>query len=360
MSSSTETQITYIDICSAADMEILLTPPQAAEGGQESITYIYRVSSQQLCAGSPVFAVMLDPKSSFLEATQLRAHKRQQPPSSELYQLNLSDSGHDPTALAAVFYALHGANEHLPQTIPFEGLCDIAVVCDYYDCADAMRPWVQLWMEPWKVHAERPGYERWLLIAWVFGEASVFEALTKRFIRNGSLIDGELNALVLVSAGPDCDIPHAIIDALSKEIIRIGESLVPMYLEVYKRYEDNTKSQCLRLPGSRSCDDFIFGRFHRGLKDAKLLEDTQCLTLQYIVNAVNEILNSISVGMASALFDGQSHSRCVSSLEKLCLTMEKMLAGSPPISLASIAGGKQKTAIPGWDDILSGSGQKEI
>ncbi|KAF8538020.1 hypothetical protein BDD12DRAFT_886386 [Trichophaea hybrida] len=46
----------------------------------------------------------------------------------------------DPIALATVLYVLHSRPENIPRSITSENLLNIAIICNYYDCAEAMRP----------------------------------------------------------------------------------------------------------------------------------------------------------------------------------------------------------------------------
>jgi hypothetical protein len=76
----------------------------------------------------------------------------------------------DPTAMAVVLYVIHGRPSGIPEIIAFENLLAIATICDYYDCAAAMSPWDKAWIQPLEKLALEPGYEDWLLVAYVFGK----------------------------------------------------------------------------------------------------------------------------------------------------------------------------------------------
>jgi hypothetical protein len=198
-------QIVHLDICGYGDMCIELKTAK--------VHATFLVSSHQLCAASPVFRAMLGPKSSFSEAVALRARKSSLDASDDLYHLQVFD--HDPTALAVVFYVLHARANCLPETIAFEELLEVAYVCDYYDCAAAMVPLGERWMEQWKEYIERPGYEGWLFLAWAFRDHKVFQTLTEKFSRNGVFENGEFG--VMVKTDPmeivklDDHLPQAIV-----------------------------------------------------------------------------------------------------------------------------------------------------
>jgi len=191
-------EVRHLEICPNGDMEISL------QSGADNVTYRYQVSSLQLCACSTVFRAMLGPKSSFAEAVELRKNRLElletdSLDTKELYKLEVED--HDPTALAAVFSVIHTRTKNLPDNIPFEGLLQIAIICDYYDCAAAMRPWDDMWMKPWKGEALTTGFESWLFIARVFEEETVFWNLCQRLVRNSIVDDGEFKVLISKEAG---------------------------------------------------------------------------------------------------------------------------------------------------------------
>jgi hypothetical protein len=183
-------KVKQLEICPDGDMEIALSCPN-------NVTYRYQVSSLQLCACSPVCRAMLGPKSSFSEAVALQNHRLLQsenPGVDGLYNLKVED--HDPTALVAVLNIIHGHPEKLPDEIPFEGLVQVALICDFYDCAAAMRPWDKTWMEQWQNDAKTPGFESWLFIARVFKEEDVFQTLSRKLVTNSIVEDGEFKVVV--------------------------------------------------------------------------------------------------------------------------------------------------------------------
>jgi hypothetical protein len=209
MSESTEVdhKVINLDICIYGDIEIALTTCV--------IDVTYRVSSHQLCLGSSVFRAMLGPESSFSEASELRHH---QSPSSTTVDLKASlfritaHEEHDPTALATVLYVLHGRVQYIPESVSFENLLDIAIICDYYDCAASMRPWHEFWMNPLRSLTFEPGYESWLFIAWVFGDQYAFGRMTATLSERGVMVDGEFGVLVEGTVKRlDCHLPQGII-----------------------------------------------------------------------------------------------------------------------------------------------------
>jgi hypothetical protein len=199
----TEPRAIYLDICPYGDLEIALAT--------SDIHITYRVSSHQLCSCSPFFRAMLGPQSSFAEASGLRHHQTSSATAASLFRITAEEE-HDPTALATVLYVLHGRADHIPESVTFENLLEIAIICDYYDCAAAMRPWDEIWMNPLRDLASMPGYESWLFISWVFRNQDVFGQMTKSFSRNGVMVDGEFGVMVGGEVKRlDCHLPQGII-----------------------------------------------------------------------------------------------------------------------------------------------------
>lgn len=157
----------------------------------------HQASSLQLCACSSVFRAMLGPKSSFSEAVALQNHRLLQSKNlsvDELYNLKVED--HDPIALAAVLNIIHGRLENLPDEIPFEGLLQVALICDFYDCVEMMRPWDKTWIKQWEFAAETPGFESWLFIARVFKKEDVFKKISRKLVKISIVEDGEFKVVV--------------------------------------------------------------------------------------------------------------------------------------------------------------------
>jgi hypothetical protein len=188
----TEPTAVQLTICPYGDLKLSLQTP--------AINATYLVSSHLLCSASPVFRVSLGPSSGFAEAINLRRSQVATTSVSDdsLYNMLIGDDlGFDPTAMAVVLYAIHGRTEHIPETIEFENLLDIATICDYYDCAVAMTPWIKTWMQSLEKFALVSGYEAWLFVAYVFGNEEMFGKITKAFIRNGVITeDGEFGVMI--------------------------------------------------------------------------------------------------------------------------------------------------------------------
>ncbi|KAF8543997.1 hypothetical protein BDD12DRAFT_926372, partial [Trichophaea hybrida] len=235
-----------------------------------TIDATYRVSSHQLCSGSPVFRAMLGPQSSFSEADILRRQQASNAlePNSSLFQI-IAQEEHDPTALTTVLYVLHGRSTHIPESISFENLLEIAIICDYYDCAATMRPWSEIWMKPLRTLSSKSGYEDWLFISWVFRDQDIFGQMTQRFSRNAVMVDGEFGVIVDGEVEKlDYHLPQGIIDAMANKRAEIEQKIIQACRDVLTKYDDDSTIQCSY--SQKECDYIAFAGLRRGFRSKNL------------------------------------------------------------------------------------------
>jgi hypothetical protein len=105
----------------------------------------------------------------------------------------------DSEALLYVLQILHLRNGQVPRTIPLEMLAKIAVLIDFYDCAEALESFTERWIEYLRVTAPVPSYfcrdlMLWMCIAWVLKLPQEFVQATTVAIRRD---DQELSTLGL-------------------------------------------------------------------------------------------------------------------------------------------------------------------
>jgi len=182
-----ERRVVSLDICPGGDMVIVLDT--------DAVLATYTVSSRTLRASSSYFCECLGPKSAFAEYSESRIPSADPEPATESkspsrFQFT-ANKKHDPTAVAVVLRILHAQTENFPTSIQFPALLAFAVVCEDYKCAAAAQPWAKIWMEQWRGYAEKPEYEDWLFISWVFGADNIFQSLTRKFAGAGIFEDRE-------------------------------------------------------------------------------------------------------------------------------------------------------------------------
>ncbi|KAF8542833.1 hypothetical protein BDD12DRAFT_875770 [Trichophaea hybrida] len=239
----------------------------------------FKVSSHVLCAASNVFRAMFGPNGKFRESRELRTADA----STELYVLPIEEDDLD--VLQIILMILHHKNSGVPKEIDFEKLVQVAVLSDKYDLAVALRFTASAWRGRWRCKVNRtmsgsdsladPGYENWLLVSWVFGEAEIFKRLSEILVRAAiineyDMLDFEDDDLIV----PDsvwCGVAtkrDAIFDSIFKickkrlEELEVGSEMGPLCLSYHP-------SRDLR----EMCDAFQLTLLKRRLSKAGLLPE---------------------------------------------------------------------------------------
>ncbi|KAH6971902.1 hypothetical protein EDB80DRAFT_596492 [Ilyonectria destructans] len=191
-----EASITFLkddatdDTSSSSDL-LLMTPVQ-----EEEKEIQLRVSSQPLRIVSKYFERMMC--GDWNETHSEPGFK---------YTVKATDW--DQEALIILMKIIHHQTRSVPRTITLEILAKLAVLVDYYDCREAVEPWVETWVS--NLGAKVSSYYcRDLLlrltVAWVFSEHGIFRILTKVIIQRSR---GPIQTMGLAT-------PKIIIDALEE------------------------------------------------------------------------------------------------------------------------------------------------
>jgi hypothetical protein len=132
------------------------------------------VSSQALCISSPVWRTLCF--GSFLESAQKRT----------------AFPDDDPDSMLLLFHIAHMKFNKVPAEMGLSDLHCLTVVCDKYDAAMLLQPWVRNWTEEsksnWKGHSN--GIGKLLFVFWVFGDAEAFERAAKDLVLLGTCEQG--------------------------------------------------------------------------------------------------------------------------------------------------------------------------
>ena len=134
------------------------------------------VSSKVMCLASPIWRAMLDPKGHFKEA------------SPDNKEITFEDD--DLEALQLLLDISHMRYLKIPTSLKYNGLLNLTILCDKYDTVTLVRPWLPKWLPGLKHLADHPGYEEWLFIAWVLGDAETFERIASRLVSTIEIRDG--------------------------------------------------------------------------------------------------------------------------------------------------------------------------
>ena len=96
-------------------------------------------------------------------------------------ELHFEDDDGD--ALLLLLRIAHLQFAQVPTSLSFSQLLQVAILCDMYDCATLVKPWLSGWLSDEVAESKRIGQEDWLFSAWVFRREQVFEELAKKLVR---------------------------------------------------------------------------------------------------------------------------------------------------------------------------------
>lgn len=164
MSSSPDTTSDTVVFASQGDTRLLVN----ASGVEK----VFLVSSQAMCLACDAWSRMLAPDGYFKEA---------QPTADGMKEVELPDDKGE--VLAILLDIAHLRFDKIPKTLRFRGLLDVAVLTDKYGLTKLVEPWVHKWLEDAKATINKPGHEKWLWIAWEFGDAETFDKVCRRLIK---------------------------------------------------------------------------------------------------------------------------------------------------------------------------------
>ena len=188
-------------VCSYGDLILRLETPTAPT--------TYRVSTHQLCSASSVFQAAYYSRRCLVgDASPLRATTQPASDGPE-YELDINYEAAlrvNPAVFRAMLNAIHGRPDELPETVTYEFLLDLAEICDHYQCAEALAPWIKVWTKSPELEklVLLRGYEDWLYIGCIFELREVFGRVTQRLakdvVRNsdrsiGFFVAGEVKQL---------------------------------------------------------------------------------------------------------------------------------------------------------------------
>jgi hypothetical protein len=166
--------------------------PDMSEGKTNKEEVHYYVSSRHLRLASPTFDSLL---------TKEKWKEGEPDKDDGLYHVPAEDW--DIEALLLLLNVLHHRNRHVPRSLSLEMLAKIAVLIDYYDCAEAVELCTERWIEHLRKTSPVPsGFCRdlmlWMCIAWVLRMPDEFTQTTAIALRQ---VDQELLTLGLPITG---------------------------------------------------------------------------------------------------------------------------------------------------------------
>lgn len=113
----------------------------------------------------------------------------------------------------------------VPFFLSFNSLLNVATLCDYYNCVDLVRPWLDYWLRDSVASSRKPGQEEWLFIAWAFGRVEIFKTLASKMVLEVMTNDKQ-ECLTLQGKIFAIPLPYGIVGGLP---------LAPLKLELLER-----------------------------------------------------------------------------------------------------------------------------
>lgn len=165
---TTEDQPTTVDVDPEGDIRLIVEYEDAKTKHTETREFL--VSTQVMCLASTVWRTMFSPTSRWVKGDLDR----------DSFQL----FGDDPDALIILLDIAHLNFDRVPSNVSFHILLRLAVLCDKYDTVKLVRRYITEWITCVKALKPLldPQSEEWLFIAWVFGEKSIYEQVSKDLV----------------------------------------------------------------------------------------------------------------------------------------------------------------------------------
>ncbi|KAF2250526.1 hypothetical protein BU26DRAFT_562502 [Trematosphaeria pertusa] len=130
------------------------------------------VSSAFLRGASSVFDKMLDGR--FAEGQALS--------SANPSEIPLPDD--DFGCMLLLCMIIHLQTSDIPRRLDIIPLADFAILCDKYDCVDAVRPWSRVWVLELLPKPDVAGFEKLLMVAYALDLPDEFYKVTQSLIRD--------------------------------------------------------------------------------------------------------------------------------------------------------------------------------
>ena len=142
--------------------------------GENEHQKTFIVSPKAMCLASPVWRIMLEP-------TVVGGRTR----------MDLTND--DPDALLILLRISHLQFSEVPLHVTYTLLVHLAVLCDKYEMAQLLIPWITPWQVDWKTYALKEGYENLFFVAWVFSDLETYTAIARNWVMRSTLdTDGNL------------------------------------------------------------------------------------------------------------------------------------------------------------------------
>jgi hypothetical protein len=229
----------------------------------------YRVSSRHLALVSPIFKSMLLGKN-WNEGIRNEIDG--------LYHVTTEDW--DMEALLILLDVLHHRNRRVPRTISLEMLAQLAVLIDYYKCAEALESFTERWVEHLKVISPIPSHVcrdlmLWMCIAWVLRLPDAFVQTTTVAIRREGEELPDLGLPIVSCVGKSAESNEVTYetDATTDRIETARMEAIGTVFSQLQELRQEYRSPLYHCPGGNSfeCGSMLFGALTKEMELQGLL-----------------------------------------------------------------------------------------
>lgn len=143
---------------------------------------VFHVSSQAMALASPIWEKFINPPfPRLLSEDEGEGDGEGDVAFPQDKQVDFSEDKGE--ALLMLLWIAHLQFSKVPILMSFRSIVALAVLCDKYDCAGLVKPWLPFWLMNEPTQWKEPNHEEWLLIAWVFGKDETFTELAKKLVK---------------------------------------------------------------------------------------------------------------------------------------------------------------------------------
>ncbi|EWY92513.1 hypothetical protein FOYG_06061 [Fusarium oxysporum NRRL 32931] len=156
---------------------------------KKAAEYRFRVSSHHLTAVSPMFRSMLKgpwKESAAPNAATSSDSSDQTPAAPAIREISATDWNIH--ALITVLNIIHGRHNEVPRQVSIKFIVDVAVIVNYYECAESVTLAAELWRAGVTV-PETYGKKSIMLlfVSWVFSWTKMFSSMAHLVLEQGDL-----------------------------------------------------------------------------------------------------------------------------------------------------------------------------
>ena len=141
------------------------------EVGDPASSMRIRASSKALSLASPFFAAMFSPR--FAESKPVSCGENR----------NITLLDDDPSAMITLWNVVHMKSSRV-SAASFDAVEKLSILCDKYDCAEALSPWSRQWLSKWQGSMNgQDGYLKMIYVSYGFNDHDSFWKATSNVLK---------------------------------------------------------------------------------------------------------------------------------------------------------------------------------